>query len=259
MTVNFTPIDGNCPNPMDVLNSQYLALAQKIRGFVCSELASAQQLTESQIAQLQSQLSALTDSEDLLIRLGELQEFLDSLDSDGDGQLDALVNLNREIQDLKSEVAALKTDVAKNTSDITGLKTDLNSFKSTTNSTLNQLNSGLLDASNRASNASQLAQTANQAASAANQLAQSVNSKVHANSADLETLKAEMQGIVSFDDEKAQAMANAQTCYIFSVFRDGLQSALATFDAEIDKGCAVDLPSPESPEIPLEDAPPEVA
>ncbi len=253
MTIQFTAPDGNCPNPMEVLNLQYLALAQKIRSFVCTELAAAQQLTSDQIVQLQSQLTALTESDDLLIKLGELQEFLNSLDGNGDGQLDALVNINNELQALEAEVATIKTDIAKNASDVNALKTDLNSFKTTTNSTINQMNITLLDASNRASDATQLAQSANQTAQSATQLAQNVNGKVNVNSADIATIKAELQSIVSFDDEKAQQMADAQTCYIFSVLRDGLEAAIATFDAEIDKGCVVNNPVDPAP---IDDMPP---
>ena len=249
----YTNLEGNCPNPVDVLVAQYTELAQKVKELVCAESAQGKAYVDGKIDSLQTQIVALTNNEDLILRIEELQEFLNSLDSNGDGTIDVIVNLQAQLDELKGKVAALEAKANSNATNITALDNKLNNFQNTTNGAINTINGGLLDAKNQASNALQTARDAQNAANNADQLAKLVDSKSNVNSADISGLRAQIAQIVSFDDEKARQLAQQQTCYIFATMRDALGAAISAFSTEIATGCNVY--GNDQPPV-TEDAPP---
>lgn len=249
----YTNIEGSCPNPVEVLVAQYTELAQKVKELVCNESALGRAYVDGKVDSLQTQIVALTNNEDLILRIEELQEFLNTLDENGDGKLDALVNIQQQLEDLKTKVAALETKANNNASSITALDNKVSNFQNTTNAAINTINAGLLDAKNQAANGLQVAREAQNAANNAEQMAKLVDSKSNVNSSDIASLRGRIDQIVSFDDEKAHQLARQQTCYIFATMRDALNSAIGAFSAEIATGCNVyggDQPPA------MEDAPP---
>ena len=107
--VQYTGASGSCPDPSLYLVQMYQDLAREIQSFVCSQVGLVSTETQAQLDLLGTQVSALTNSTDLIDRITALQTFLNSLDVNNDGQLDAVVALQQIADNAAAAAAAAQT------------------------------------------------------------------------------------------------------------------------------------------------------
>ena len=236
----YTELTGTCPDPQQVLNAAYAQMAEMVRDFVCTQAKASKEYTDSNLADLQAQLSALGNTEELTSRFAAIEAFLDSLDSDGDGSIDELL----AIKDIAVNALAVANTANVNSDEAKKacikVAQDLVNFQATVSSTLSVVQSTIADLESQLSTLNveytELRGDVDKNTSTIGQL-ESVTS---GQATDISQIKAEISKLEQGPSasEIAQYLEEGE-CRVYSKMYTGFQSALIAFKTEMDKGCDI--------------------
>lgn len=237
--VQYTDNNGACPDISLVMEAVWQNMAKQVRDRICTEIATAMGYTDSEVAKLQAQITGLGDIDGITAKLGELQAFLSSLDENGDGNIDALVTLQQQVEALQAKASELESAVATNSSSISDLAAELQSFVSTTSSTLNEMAGDVAAVKVTAAQAETKAAEAKAEAADAQNLANQANTAAGVNTAEIAGLKQKIENLETIDQETVQGIIDAEHCATNARVRDAVNRAAAAFTAEFSLPCSV--------------------
>lgn len=110
------PVTENCPNAPQTLKDEFLGSMAQLRAFVCSSTGALGQWTAAELAALKAEVEAASslleqvsegDLSGIRADLEAARAILAQFDPDGDGRINAVVQLTQRLESIESQVAPL--------------------------------------------------------------------------------------------------------------------------------------------------------